>query len=416
MLLTTLALVLLAMPAPPASPTPSPELRLEQRGVQWFEGGLEEALLEAERSSRIVLVELETPACRSCEKLAREVLSVPSILAELGELICVRLNGESEAGKKVVERYGVASFPTFLIFQPDGSPRDGFVGYRPSNLFRRELVRIKSGRGTIPAHLDRISANPVDPRLRLDLIVRLEVFGMSERIAAEKQLVRDLIARCEGFEPDSVEDRWQLYTRLRSAGMKTLAAEQVARIVALDPESRTLPGRKVVLEKLLSALKLNGDGSALRSFLAVETNHELLFEGELWIQRLCKWSISRAKNDQEVASLRRSWRESARRVWENVPDEQRAIQGNNIAWEFYLNAESLTQVDRLFALELAATAVSLAPEEVNTIDTYACCLSINGDLTEAIVQIRRCLDLDPSNEMWKTRLRSFSEKRDGPIR
>ena len=407
MLTTTLALAALSLAGPPPPPPPPPLVCEMQGKVDWFKGTFEEALARAASSNRLVFLEFWSDSCPRCERLGREALSAPSVVTELKDLICLRVDNESEPGKQLSTRYGVRGLPTLLFLGPDGSPRDGIVGYLPTNLFKRELARIESGEGTIPHRLEQVAANPTDPRLRLDLISRLHVFGATERIEKETAVVIDLIDRGVGFDPASVEDRWQLCVRLRKLGMETRAEAQSKAIARLDPGAASVPGRWLVLEKAISSLKLQGEDAPLREFLSTETEPELLYAGWRRIQGFCKWKLSRSKSDRESLRWWLEWRIAAARVWENVSESERAMEANNIAWGFYEDAENLTPEERRYALELAAIGAKLAPEEVNTIDTYACCLFINGRREQAIEQIRHCIRLDQENEMWRDRLKKF---------
>jgi len=407
MLTTPLALAALFLAAPRA-PLPAPPVVCEMQGkVDWFEGTFDEALARAASSKKLVFLEFWSESCSRCERLGREALSAPSVVTELKDLICLRVDTESADGKQLSSRYGVRALPTLLFLESDGAPRDGIAGYLPTNLFKRELARIESGEGTIPHRLDQVEANPTDPRLRLDLIARLHVFGATERIEKETAIATDLIDREVGFDTASVEDRWQLCVRLRRLGMETRAEAQSKAIARLDPGAKSVPGRWLVLEKAITSLKLTGEDAPLREFLSTETERELLFAGWRKIQGFCKWKLSRSKSDRESLRWWREWRLAAAHVWENVSESERAMEANNIAWGFYEDAENLTPEECRYALELAAIGAKLAPEEVNTIDTYACCLFINGQREEAIEQIRHCIRLDPQNEMWRDRLKKF---------
>lgn len=329
------------------------------------------------------------------------------MVTETRDLICLRFDVDSEPGKRVAGRYRLRALPTILFLEPNGSPRDSIVGYLPTNLFKRELRRIESGEGTIPDCLARIAASPNDPRFRLDLITRLYVFGEEGRIESERAIAVEQIEGGVGYDPQSVDELWQLRTRLRKVGMDALAAKQEKAIARLDPEGVSLPGRWLRLERAVTAIRVGGQDAAMREFLADETEPELLYAGWRQLQGFCKWKISRTKEEKKRRHWWEEWRLAATRTWEYVPDSERAYVANEIAWTYYEDAEHLTPEERRLALELATVGARLAPEEVNTLDTYACCLYLCGRVQEAIEAELRCIRLDPENEMWRERLESF---------
>jgi len=331
------------------------------------------------------------------------------VVTETRDLVCLRFDVESEPGKAVAARYRLRDLPAVLFLEPDGSPRDSIVGYLPADLFLRELRRIESSEDTIPDCLSRIAATPDDPRRRLDLIAKLRVFGEEEWIEAERAIAIEQIEGGFGYDPQNVDELWQLRTRLRKAGMDALAVAQEKAIARLDPEGASLPGRWLRLERAVAAIRVGGQDAALRELLAGETDPGLLYAGWRQVQRFCLWKISKAKVEKERRRWWEEWRIAATRAWEYVPDSERAYVANEIAWTYYEDAEHLTPEERRLALELATVGARLAPEEVNTLDTYACCLFLCGRVQEAIEVERRCVRLDPENEMWRERLESFRE-------
>jgi tetratricopeptide (TPR) repeat protein len=102
-------------------------------------------------------------------------------------------------------------------------------------------------------------------------------------------------------------------------------------------------------------------------------------------------------------------RAAMKAAWRVVPEAQLADYGNTVAWAFYEARESLSPADRAFALEVAEKVARTAPENVNAIDTYACCLFMNGRKDEALKQVARCIELEPEKSTWKDRLAEFQK-------
>ncbi len=102
---------------------------------------------------------------------------------------------------------------------------------------------------------------------------------------------------------------------------------------------------------------------------------------------------------------------AARALWPLVPVEEHKFLGNNIAWSIYENRAGATRADLEFALEVALAAVQAARDVPYVVDTLACCLFALGRREEALVEFRRCIELDPQNPVWRERLALFEKAR-----
>ena len=84
--------------------------------------------------------------------------------------------------------------------------------------------------------------------------------------------------------------------------------------------------------------------------------------------------------------------------------------GNELAWQIYEGREEASEADLAFAVEVGRKAMAAAPEDPNVIDTLACCLSAVGEREEALTLVRRCIELEPENGIWKDRLAELSRE------
>ena len=382
---------------------------VEQHGkLPWFEGSYEEALLHAEASGRIVFVDFWTEWCGYCKRMDREAFSREDVVAEMGDVICVSVDAESEAGSALAKRFGVSGYPTMLFLDADGGPRDAVVGYVREEVFLGELRRIKQGQDTIGALEARLEADAADLDARFGLLEKLAAFNAEAELAEQRRAIARLITEGHGFEPASIDSRWGLYKRLRDAGLAELAEEQIAAIRRLDPEGTSLPMRRMAFEELLASLQGRADLPRLKAFLDEETYDELLFEGWLRMYSTYDRAAKKTRDRDERRANRKHARLAAPTLWRHTPDKHVAEIGNVIAWGYYLDAEDLTQEEREWALEVAKVAMDASDEEVFVIDTYACLLFLNGYVEEALHHVDKCIRLDPENENWKRRRKEFA--------
>src|SRR5262249_50292821 len=112
--------------------------------------------------------------------------------------------------------------------------------------------------------------------------------------------------------------------------------------------------------------------------------------------------------DRAAAQRHRSdARNAMRAAWGNVPEDQVLDYGNTVAWYFYDSRDDLAPADKTFALQVAERFAPGLKDEVDAIDTYACCLFLNGKREEALKQVARCIELEPGKGDWKDRRAQF---------
>ena len=81
--------------------------------------------------------------------------------------------------------------------------------------------------------------------------------------------------------------------------------------------------------------------------------------------------------------------------------------GNHISWELYREWGTLDESLQDFAIETARAAVEAMPNHPDILDTLACCLFSAGKNEEAVQIMRRCIQLQPNEQIWLERLEMF---------
>jgi thiol:disulfide interchange protein len=107
--------------------------------VVWsdFGGGLERAGAE----NRPLMVAFVTGWCGYCRKMDSVTWKDPAVIAELGELVAVRVNAEESVerngyrGVDLAGRYGIATYPTMLLLDSGGRELSRAAGYKGPRQF-----------------------------------------------------------------------------------------------------------------------------------------------------------------------------------------------------------------------------------------------------------------------------------------
>jgi tetratricopeptide (TPR) repeat protein len=349
-------------------PTIAPSLQEHRGRVAWFVGSYEALLQEAARTKRIVFLDFYSRSNAFSKRLEKSTYLDERVLAELRDVLCYSIDADAKETKPLRKRFQVLSPPALVFLDPDGALRDQISGYFAPEPFLRELVRIKANKGTFSVLRARI--------------------------------LRD---------PDDLDARWELACKQREIGDLLGFEEQVAEIRDRDRDGRTAAARRMHLEDLYQSAAASLDLEPLYAFVAAEKEPALRFEAwwKLW---MLEGQAARSARDSAGAQMHLTRHfAAARALWPLVPVEEHKTLGNNIAWSIYENRACATRADLEFALEVAQVAVAAARDVPYVVDTLACCLFALGRRDEALVEIRRCIELDPQNPEWRERLALFEK-------
>ena len=153
-----------------AETTGSDEKHTEAKGIDFFHGSFEEALVKAEAEDKLVFVDAYTTWCGPCRMMVLNVFP----LEEVGEFynanfINIKLDTEDEDqnGPELADRYEVSVLPTYLYINPDGTVQHQAVGFIEAELFigeGKEALGEESKIFAVFAELDkRYQAGERDP-------------------------------------------------------------------------------------------------------------------------------------------------------------------------------------------------------------------------------------------------------------
>lgn len=341
--------------------------------VEWVEGPLEPVLERAREEHKLVLVELWTGWSRDSARL-REVLASEAVEPALAGYLCLTLDAEGRAGAPLAYRQHVGAYPTLLFFEADGTLRERLLGHFSGERLAEELERVARNEGTLAA-------------LRAALVEA----------------------------PDDLERRYELALKLEKAGDGAASAVELDEIRARDPEGRSRASRRMRFDELydvffkdLVAWK-ELDWAGLEALALEVEDPELEFRGISLLAFAHNIEGLRARNaierdparEAEVQPHMRESRAFYARAWAVVPEDKRAIFGNELAYTYFEDRENLTDEERALALEVAERVLALLPDDPSVLDTAACCNFINGNRERALELLARARELEPAeNAQW----------------
>lgn len=116
-------------------------------GMQFFQGSFEEAKELAKEEDKLIFVDAYTTWCGPCKKMAKNVFPKKEVGAFYNEnFINLKMDMESQAGRKFDSKYSVGSYPTFLFINGEGDIVLKDKGAKPVDSF------IKVGKMALSKH------------------------------------------------------------------------------------------------------------------------------------------------------------------------------------------------------------------------------------------------------------------------
>ena len=163
-------------------------------GTQWFDGTLAEALAQARKSGKKVLVKFEASWCGPCRRLAKEVYDSAAGREATKGMISVRVDFDQPGSRPLIERYVVLGLPTTVIVDAKGRQLSRIMGYdgraRYLALLAQEAV---DPLPKLEAYLKRDATD--DARLALGKALLVRSGADPKRLARAKALLEPLLWR-----------------------------------------------------------------------------------------------------------------------------------------------------------------------------------------------------------------------------
>ena len=366
--LLALASLLPALQEPP-KPAPAAPAKPQSK-VPWYAGTLEKALAEAKTSNKLVFADFTASWCSWCMKMNREVFATDEVAAALENVISVAIDYDKQ--RDTAERYLVGkagaqdSLPVVIWFNSDGTVRERIDFFQGKDLFLANTARIKADIGTINELRRKVETSPAD-----------------------------------------LEQRFQLYKRLKAVGDAAGAAQQRAEIEKADPQG----GSRAMHNFKYEALKAQIDAywhqtksldpkmiQGLWNFMEVESDPELVWDGWMSLANTYKYWADMAQQRTDVADAKKNrsiQRDCLARAWRGIPQDDDTLRAhvNGYADYFWGLRDELSPDDKSLMLTMTEMVARRLENEYLVQHSYALALFVNGKADAAQAACERSIGL-----------------------
>lgn len=110
-----------APPAPDAAPGSAANEVAKVEGIEWFEGGVDAALVAAAQQDKLVFLYWGAEWCPPCYDLKAHVFPRSDFQQALRQFVPVYLDGDAPGAQQIAERFGVRGYPSVVVLEADGT-------------------------------------------------------------------------------------------------------------------------------------------------------------------------------------------------------------------------------------------------------------------------------------------------------
>jgi hypothetical protein len=282
-----------AQPAAAATASPAAAATgraAESDGIAWFAGTPAEALAQAARERKPVLLYWTAAWCPPCHELRAHVFSRPEVIARSRSFVAVHLDGDTDGAQKLGEAWRVLGYPTAVVLRPDGTELTRVGGGMDLEAYAEALdVALAERRpvAAVLASVDEAGSGPAGAAragaLSSEDCRRLAYHGWSAEVdvdlASRSRALENAAARCPA---EAAIERARLTIlagqdgAAAEAGALRSGARPSSRLVALVERLHALLQQPSLAPRIVDLLRYPGDELLLAARRALPGDLEAL--------------------------------------------------------------------------------------------------------------------------------------------
>jgi thioredoxin-related protein len=162
----------------------APMMSVQPTTVQWFSGTFQQALAQARKEKKLILLDMYAYWCYPCKKYDRTVFNRADVTQYVHQhFVPVRRDGTRGEGRLLRRRYNCTTYPNILIISPDtGVEVDRLTKYMKHKAFLQQVENIRTGKVTLKALQGKLKKSPKDSVLHYRVGFRLAYRGSAASV------------------------------------------------------------------------------------------------------------------------------------------------------------------------------------------------------------------------------------------
>lgn len=241
----------------------------QTKGMVFFEGTFEKALEKAKKENKNVFVDCYTQWCGPCLKMATTVFTTEEVGNFMNpKFVNIQMDMEHEEGPAFAKLHKIASYPTFIIFNPEGKEIGRFTGYSQAKSFSEKVTNVLTNKGNINNQqvvtTDKKAAVAVQPK---DTVfdegkgVVFESLSYLQALEKAKKENKRIFIFCYSTDGKySIEMRDKIFKDTRLGHLMNYQFVNLALDMKNDPEGELIAKKYDLTHSYPAYLILNPDG------------------------------------------------------------------------------------------------------------------------------------------------------------
>jgi thiol-disulfide isomerase/thioredoxin len=173
------------------------------QGVQWQPLTLDQALAEAKKSDKMVMVDVWARHCGACGTMDIDVWETAEGAKIAEGTIAIKIDSTTPEGRALSQRYPILGLPSIIFLRPDGTELDRVTGYYEKTRFYREAEPLHDGLDPMPLMEQQLKAKPDSLPLLLSAMERY----LNRKREADAQAVFDRIMKLDPNDASTTAER-----------------------------------------------------------------------------------------------------------------------------------------------------------------------------------------------------------------
>src|SRR5262245_30943351 len=116
--------------------------------IEWVEGGFDAAQALAQSAGRPLFLYWGAVWCPPCNRVKSEIVARDEFAGATRSLVCVQVDGDTPGAQQLAARLKLRSYPTLVLYRPDGAEITRLPCELDGELFTEALMAARFAAGT----------------------------------------------------------------------------------------------------------------------------------------------------------------------------------------------------------------------------------------------------------------------------